>query len=155
VARREDALVGDLPLAFGISVAAGSSEANLISQILQEQWKAIALDVEINKAPQQLVADVVQKHDFEVWVGQVSQNPDPDFMTQLFHSANANLGNINFTDYRNPRIDKLFDDARATTDEAKRNEMYRKIQNIRLDDLPSLRLSCQPTPWRCANACGV
>jgi peptide/nickel transport system substrate-binding protein len=126
-----------VPLALAISAATGSSEANLISQILQEQWKAVGVDAEIRqKAPQQLVADVVQKHEFDVWVANVSQNQDPDFITQFFHSANAKPGGVNFSDYKNPRVDKLLDDARATTDEARRKEMYREAQNILLDELP-------------------
>jgi peptide/nickel transport system substrate-binding protein len=125
------------PMKFSISVGTGSTEAGLIAQILQEQWKAVGADIEIRqRAAQQLVADVVQKHDFEVWVANVSQSQDPDFMSQFYLSGNAKPGGINFTDYKNPQIDKLFDDARATADIAKRKELYKQIQGILLDDLP-------------------
>jgi peptide/nickel transport system substrate-binding protein len=125
------------PIKFSISVGTGSTEANLISQVLQEQWKAIGADVEIKQVnAQQLVADVVQKHAFEVWVANVSQSQDPDFISQFYHSSNAKPGGVNFSDYKNPTVDKLLEDARATTDVTKRKDMYREIQRILLDELP-------------------
>jgi peptide/nickel transport system substrate-binding protein len=125
------------PFKISISAASETNEAKLIAQILQEQWKAVGVEAEIKlQASNQLVADVVQKHAFDVWVASVSTNQDPDFITQLYHSANAKPGGVNTTDYKNPTVDKLFDDARAITDQARRTDMYKQIQNILLDDLP-------------------
>jgi len=59
--------------------------------------------------------------------------PDPDnFLWTLFHSKSK----YNYTAYSNPEVDRLLDRARAERDYLKRMEMYRKIEEIILDDAP-------------------
>ncbi|RPJ05071.1 MAG: ABC transporter substrate-binding protein, partial [Deltaproteobacteria bacterium] len=59
--------------------------------------------------------------------------PDPDnFLGTLFHSKSR----YNYTAYHNPEVDRLLDKARAERDYMKRMEMYRKIEEIVLDDAP-------------------
>jgi len=59
--------------------------------------------------------------------------PDPDnFLGTLFHSKSK----FNYTAYHNPEVDRLIDKARAERDYLKRVEMYRKIEEIVLDDAP-------------------
>ncbi|MBM4306231.1 MAG: ABC transporter substrate-binding protein [Deltaproteobacteria bacterium] len=59
--------------------------------------------------------------------------PDPDnFLGTLFHSKSK----YNYTNYHNPKVDRLLDQARAERDYLKRMEMYRKIEEMILDDAP-------------------
>jgi peptide/nickel transport system substrate-binding protein/oligopeptide transport system substrate-binding protein len=59
--------------------------------------------------------------------------PDPDnFLGTLFHSRSK----YNYTAYHNPEVDRLLDRARAERDYLKRMEMYRKIEEIVMDDAP-------------------
>src|SRR4030042_219925 len=59
--------------------------------------------------------------------------PDPDnFLGILFHSQSK----YNFTAYHNPKVDLLLDQAKAEKDYLKRMEMYRKIEEIIMDDAP-------------------
>jgi peptide/nickel transport system substrate-binding protein/oligopeptide transport system substrate-binding protein len=59
--------------------------------------------------------------------------PDPDnFLGTLFHSKSR----YNFMAYNNPEVDRMLDLARAERDYLKRMEMYRKIEEIVLDDAP-------------------
>ena len=59
--------------------------------------------------------------------------PDPDnFLWTLFHSKSK----YNYTNYHNPEVDRLLDRARAERDYLKRIEMYRKIEEMILDDAP-------------------
>jgi len=59
--------------------------------------------------------------------------PDPDnFLGILFHSKSKS----NFMSYHNIEVDRLLDRARAERDYLKRMEMYRKIEEIILDDAP-------------------
>jgi len=59
--------------------------------------------------------------------------PDPDnFLWTLFHSKSR----YNYTNYHNPKVDRLLDQARAERDYLKRMEMYRKIEEMILDDAP-------------------
>jgi oligopeptide transport system substrate-binding protein len=59
--------------------------------------------------------------------------PDPDnFLGTLFHSKSR----YNFVGYHNPEVDRLLDHARVERDYLKRMEMYRKIEEIVLEDAP-------------------
>jgi peptide/nickel transport system substrate-binding protein/oligopeptide transport system substrate-binding protein len=57
--------------------------------------------------------------------------PDPDnFLGILFHSKSK----YNFMGYRNPEADRLLDRARSERDYLKRMEIYRKVEEIVLED---------------------
>jgi peptide/nickel transport system substrate-binding protein/oligopeptide transport system substrate-binding protein len=59
--------------------------------------------------------------------------PDPDnFLGILFHSKSK----YNYWAYHNPEVDRLLDKAKTERDYLKRMEMYRKIEEIVLDDAP-------------------
>lgn len=59
--------------------------------------------------------------------------PDPDnFLGTLFHSKSR----YNFVGYHNPEVDRLLDHGRVERDYLKRMEMYRKIEEIVLEDAP-------------------
>ena len=59
--------------------------------------------------------------------------PDPDnFLGTLFHSKSK----YNYTAYHNPEVDRLLDRAKVERDYLKRMEMYRKIEEIILNDAP-------------------
>ena len=59
--------------------------------------------------------------------------PDPDnFLGILFHSKSKN----NYTAYYNPEVDRLLDKATKERDYLKRMEIYRKIEEVVLDDAP-------------------
>ncbi len=59
--------------------------------------------------------------------------PDPEnFLGTLFHSKSK----YNYTAYHNPEVDRLLDRAKAERDYLKRMEMYRKTEEIILDDAP-------------------
>lgn len=59
--------------------------------------------------------------------------PDPDnFLGTLFHSRSR----YNYTGYSHPEVDRLIDHAKTERDYLKRMQMYRKIEEIVLDDAP-------------------
>jgi oligopeptide transport system substrate-binding protein len=59
--------------------------------------------------------------------------PDPDnFLGILFHSKSP----YNYMAYHNPEVDHLLDRAKTERDYIKRMEMYRKVEEIVLEDAP-------------------
>ena len=59
--------------------------------------------------------------------------PDPDnFLGILFHSKSK----YNYMAYHNPEVDRLLDRARVERDYLKRMKMYRKVEEIVLEDAP-------------------
>jgi peptide/nickel transport system substrate-binding protein/oligopeptide transport system substrate-binding protein len=64
--------------------------------------------------------------------------PDPEnFLSKLFHSTSP----WNYGSYANPAVDALLDRARAETDVARRVELYRRVEEMILEDAPAVPIS--------------
>ncbi|MHB1407966.1 MAG: ABC transporter substrate-binding protein [Desulfitobacteriaceae bacterium] len=62
--------------------------------------------------------------------------PDPDnFLYALYTKAQAGLNNDTF--YSNPDVEKLLDQGRVETDQAKRNAIYQQAEQKIVDDAPA------------------
>jgi peptide/nickel transport system substrate-binding protein len=55
---------------------------------------------------------------------------------QMFHSSQAKTDGDNTISYKNPELDKLIDQARATVDEATRMPLWQQAERIMYDDQP-------------------
>jgi oligopeptide transport system substrate-binding protein len=83
-------------------------------------WPAFLKMVDERKLPVHLHA----------WYADV---PDPDnFLTKLFHSRSSR----NFLGYLNPAVDDLLTSAQTATDLTQRVELYRRAEQLILDDAP-------------------
>jgi peptide/nickel transport system substrate-binding protein len=69
------------------------------------------------------------------WSG-CTRHPD-NFLYPLFHSKSAH----NFFKYKNSEVDSLLEQARRTPDEPTQRGLYRKIQEIILQEVPAVFLS--------------
>jgi peptide/nickel transport system substrate-binding protein len=86
-------------------------------------------------------ADVV-KGAFQIyilrWVG--GSNQDPEIFEYIFDSQSFAPRRANRSYYSNPQVDAWIEQARTELDQSKRKELYAKIQEQVLSDLPSLNL---------------
>ena len=69
------------------------------------------------------------------WLG-YTRHPD-DFLYPLFHSQSSH----NFFKYKNAEVDSLLEQARRSPDEPTQRVLYRRIQEIILQDVPAVFLS--------------
>ncbi len=60
---------------------------------------------------------------------------DPDQYTWWHSNQSANISN-----YQNPRVDKLLEDARKETDQQRRKVMYLEFQRYLVEDVPAMFL---------------
>ena len=125
------------PVKLKLSVAA-TPIAVLSGQALQQMWKKVGIDTEIDQFEQiQLIRNAGNK-DYQVMLYRWAGGADPDKnVYQFFHSK----GVVNRTNYKNPEMDKLLDEARATTAPEARLDLYHKINNILAHDLPYITLN--------------
>ncbi len=66
-------------------------------------------------------------------IGWIADYPDPEnFLDILFHSDSSN----NHTNYNNPQVDALLEQARTETDEALRFRLYNQVEQLIIDDAP-------------------
>jgi peptide/nickel transport system substrate-binding protein len=96
-------------------------------QILQQFWKNIGVDMEIEQVDQATFPPRAFQRKFEVIGWRIVDFPEPDVqMYANFHSGSP----VNLANYTNPELDKLLEDARVTPDEPKRIELYCAVSRI-------------------------
>ena len=111
----------------------------LINSVV-EDWKklgiqAIATPVEFSG----LVNDflVPRRFDAVLLEWEITGDPDP---LDLWHSSQAEGSGSNYGGWANDEADKLMEQARTTADEATRQQLYYKFQDIFAEETPALML---------------
>ncbi|NLV73881.1 MAG: hypothetical protein GXY52_04245 [Chloroflexi bacterium] len=87
-----------------------------------------------------LVGDMLRRRQYDALLGGWQNLPaDPD-QYAYWHSSQATEDGLNFPNFINAEIDTLLEQARAEQDQAKRIELYRRFQQLFIDQVPSLIL---------------
>jgi peptide/nickel transport system substrate-binding protein len=107
-----------------------------IAAYLQQQYKQLGIEVEVKSLDFNAYTDQVQnRHDFDISLaayGGGSLDPDLGPRAQLVTNGQQNVSG-----YSNPQVDELFKQAANELDEAKRKQMYDRIQVLVNADIPS------------------
>ena len=112
--------------------------AILTAQALQQMWKKVGIETEIEQVEQVQGIRMAAAKDYQVMLYRWAGGGDPDKnVHQFFHSK----GTVNRTNYNDAEMDRILDEARATTDPAARLKLYRQINNLLARDLPYLFLN--------------
>lgn len=115
------------------------SQPERVARYLQTALSQIGITTELVLSPIGVYNDSVGRGDHDLalagWVGDTG---DPDnFLYVLLHSDNAVPGGAqNIAFYRNPSVDSLLIEARATIDEPGRSALYARVQDIIAADAP-------------------
>lgn len=128
-------------LTFNISTTTGNKAREQAQLLIQQNLKAVGIDVQIQNFPASVVwGEFLTKCQYDSLI--VGWDPpfglDPDYYMRIHSSQNpceAGVG-ANYTQYKNPEVDKLLEDGLRETDPAKRKEIYWKVQAILADELP-------------------
>jgi peptide/nickel transport system substrate-binding protein len=127
------------PLKLGFYFRSDSNSAVDMATFLQNNWKKVGVDLDMQGLAQQGYFDAVRagKHHFQFWW---ETNTDPDVVRTLLHSKNAD-GGTNRNRYKNADMDKLIDAAAAESDPVKRAAAYAPVQQKVLDDAVMIYLA--------------
>lgn len=114
-------------------VQSGNKAQESVSLYVQQKLKAIGVDVELqsmdSSAWVKKFIDPTSK-DFEIAMTGYIMGYDPDAYSILYTSE----GSSNYTHYSNKESDALWAQGAGEADPAKREEVYKKLQNIIADD---------------------
>ncbi|MCB1262937.1 MAG: hypothetical protein KDB33_21430 [Acidimicrobiales bacterium] len=112
-----------------VTLTATDDIANLQrSQVLEEQWSAVGVDVVLESVDQNtLIVDGIAGS-YEAIIWRQFGAPDPDGDYQWWVSPQPGETSLNFSRNVDPEVDRALDDGRATTDPAQRAEAYRRLQ---------------------------
>lgn len=124
----------------GVEVSLSAPQIALLQQVdqlVQEQLKAVGITVKLEPVAQSDWYPRVVQFAINFTPMRWSQRPDPDGLyTLLFSTGGAG----NSTRYSSPEVDKLLNSARELTDQGQKQQLYRQVQKIILDDLPYVPL---------------
>ncbi|HET9002023.1 MAG TPA: peptide ABC transporter substrate-binding protein [bacterium] len=141
---------GGTKLAFEILTNAGNKVRESILVAMQGMWKDVGVDATPRPIQNsQLVAQLTSIRTFDVMLRvALANSPDPDELLGGFFTTSGTVtGGLNGMHYSNPEVDKLIDQAAATTSPSVRKEIYARVQDLLSDDLPAAPLVYQKGVW--------
>ncbi|MBB6734126.1 ABC transporter substrate-binding protein [Cohnella zeiphila] len=118
----------------------GSSASGVTEQMQleQEYLKAVGINLEFDLVDTPTYNQKRNDGDFEV-SGRLLPAVNPDtILFSYLHPDNIAPKGMNGARYDNPELTKTLEAARAETDPDKRSQLYEKVQQIVMDDLPYL-----------------
>lgn len=71
------------------------------------------------------------------WIGDY---PDPDNFMSLFYSKHMSPDGSNYTHYKNPRFDELYEEARSSQNDSLRMALYLQMDEMIINDAPVIPL---------------
>jgi peptide/nickel transport system substrate-binding protein len=124
-----------VPFRFTFLMNADSTFLGKLAPYLQQQLAKIGIAVEIRKVDWALFTQLLGEHKFDAtslrWGNSdVAQDP-----YEIWHSSQMKEGS-NFISFHNAQADALIEQARTTLDDARRNELYRKLGRLLYDEAP-------------------
>ncbi len=109
-----------------------------VAQLVQAQLAEAGIAVKIETTELTQYVDRWLKADFDMATGLNGGGPDPDFYVYRYFTDD---GNLNFvTSYKNPISSDAIKTARATTDPAKRKDLYTTAQKELVNGVPFIWL---------------
>jgi peptide/nickel transport system substrate-binding protein len=111
--------------------------------LVRAQLRALGVDVRLETLePAVFVQAVFARRDFDLAIISYCNGTDPHIGVRRQYASSA-IGPVPFSNaagYRNPEMDSLFDAAVAVMDPAVRRELYARVQELAVRDLPYLWL---------------
>lgn len=128
-------------LAFTLR-AETTDDAAIITRTLQQQWRAIGVEVRVEMQGSDAFAATLSSHDYDALLHGISIGPDPDVYV-YWHSSQADIfagSRLNFSEYKSAVADEALSSARSRLDPALRAAKYKPFLEAWRDDAPALAL---------------
>lgn len=127
---------------FHLELKTSTDESTrLLAAALQDQWHRVGVQLDLRSFEFATFYSDITRGSFQLytlrWLG---ANLDPDIFEYVFSSKKMPPAGANRGHYRNPQLDVLLDEARVTTDRAKRKKILSQIQQLVATDEPYINL---------------
>lgn len=132
------ALLAKAGLAKGFSTSlsynAGVPEQEEIATIYQTSLRQIGVNLQLNKLPSGTFYDYVSKRSQAmIFYTDAPWNPDPGYSNYLYFDSKSF---VDYSNYKNAKVDKLIEDGLDMMDLAKRIPLYEQAQKIYVGEAP-------------------
>ncbi len=111
-----------------------------VAQALADQWQSLNLKIDLTIVPTDQITDsVIRPRNFDILLFPQKFNADPDPFA-FWHSSQVKDPGFNLTGFADPNVDKLIDQARTTTDQQARAQLYSQFDQILQNKVPDILL---------------
>ena len=118
-----------------------AEDSRLLAAVLQQQLGRVGIALDLRSFEFATFYSDVTRGAFQIysmrWVG---GNEQPDIFSYVFSSARFSPKGANRSHYANAQVDKLLDDAAASSDQLHRRADYIAVQKQLAEDLPAFNL---------------
>lgn len=129
---RDKEIDGNLvPFEFSILVT-NNPDRIAVCNLLKENLGQIGILCNVRPLEFTVMQDKTMKHEFHAYFGGWGTGAYPDSSENLWKTG----ADRNFIQYSNPKVDALLDEAAASLDDEKRQELFGQIHNQLYDDQP-------------------
>ena len=111
-----------------------------IAQMIAHQLRKVGIGVRVEPYEWGKFYSDVKKGNFQMYSLSWSLLTEPDMFYDVCHSSMWAPQGVNRNRYKNAEVDKLVEEGRVTMDRNKRKDIYAKVQEIVLDELPYVPL---------------
>ncbi|MDA1091150.1 MAG: peptide ABC transporter substrate-binding protein [Proteobacteria bacterium] len=140
-------------LTLELMTTAGNRSRELVEQVLQSQWKGLGIDVRIRNEPARVFfGQTVTERKFTglimyAWISAPESVPRTTLHSAHIPTSGNNFAGQNYTGFRNAEMDKLLETIEVELDRGKRQEMWRRLQEIYAAELPVIPLYFRANPY--------
>lgn len=115
-------------------------ELKEMAEAIKSMWRGLGVEVQVKTlSATELESSVIRPRAYQALLfGEIfGHDPDP---FAFWHTSQIKDPGLNIALYSNRKADVLLEEARRTTDAAKREEKYREFQKIVAEDMPAIFL---------------
>jgi peptide/nickel transport system substrate-binding protein len=137
---------GGKPLRLSISASSGQPNRERTELVLREQYRAVGVDLEIeNYGPTVLYGTfedggVLKRGTFDIAMYAWLSSPGPSRRQALYSAGSVPPNGQNHPRLVNEPLTRLLEQGGTETDPARREELYRRVQEILVDEMPVIPL---------------
>jgi len=123
------------PFEFELVYFQGNEDTKRIVLFLKDLYAGAGILLQPRPTEWSVMLDLLDKRNFDAITLGWSSGVETDIF-QMFHGTQTDNGGDNFVGNKNPELDRLIDEARATVDEAVRMPLWQQAEAIMYDDQP-------------------
>ena len=112
-----------------------------IAEFLQREWQKIGLDVQVDINPPSTLKQAISTGKVSFFrASWIADYPDGENYLSLFYSKNFAPNGPDYTPFKTPEFDRLYEQAFKETDIEKRYALYQKMDALVMEEAPVIPL---------------
>lgn len=119
---------------------ADTPEYQKVAESIARMWRAAGIQTNIQTVvSRQINREVLKTRNYEILLyGEIlGDDPDP---YPFWHSSQTNYPGLNLSMFADRNADKILEEARSVSDTQKREDLYKKFQDILIKEIPAIFL---------------